>query len=248
MPTPPRSHIANTTLSLCRPLEPRTTASIVSTDRARAPQVRHSFPFYLRRSLYLLQCFPHLSPPPSELRLGRVLRRLDRILRGPTRQVDCRAPSATHGPTPARTWIGRHPGRTLLGAPQGLRRRRPRRHSAWLHHQFSSSYYHFPSSSLVSRCWAGFAPGPASRCVQNTSQGSNDCPSELAHEPGVVHDSSAGSRGGLEIQEGELWSPDIRVRLSTSRGGIYCRCRFFMCYGKMGMGPSAAYSWNRCRV
>ena len=34
----------------------------------------------LLRSLYLLQCFPHLSPPSSELRLGRVPRRLDRVL------------------------------------------------------------------------------------------------------------------------------------------------------------------------
>ena len=47
---------------------------------------------HLLRSLYLLQCFPHLSPPPSKLRLGRVLRRLDRTPRGPTRRVDCRAP------------------------------------------------------------------------------------------------------------------------------------------------------------
>ena len=39
----------------------------------------HSSPPLLR-SIYLLQCFPHLSPPPSELRLGRVLRRLDRVL------------------------------------------------------------------------------------------------------------------------------------------------------------------------
>ena len=30
--------------------------------------------------LYLLQYFPRLSPPPSGLRLGRVLRRLDRVL------------------------------------------------------------------------------------------------------------------------------------------------------------------------
>ena len=41
--------------------------------------------------------------------------------------------STTHGPTPARTWTGRHPGLTLLGASQGLRRRHSRQNSSCLH-------------------------------------------------------------------------------------------------------------------
>ena len=92
-------------------------------------------PLFYVEDLYLLQYFPRLSPPPSELRIGRVLRRLDRVLTvvqpiGLTVEL----PSTTHSPSSSRTWIGRIPGRTLLGAPQGLRRRRPRRHSTWLHH------------------------------------------------------------------------------------------------------------------
>ena len=84
-------------LTADRPCRVRT-ASLVTTHRARALQVRFTSPPLLR-SVYLLQCFPHLSPPPSELRLGRVLRRLDRVLTvvqpiGLTVEL----PSTTHGP------------------------------------------------------------------------------------------------------------------------------------------------------
>ena len=117
-------------VSVDRPCHIRT-ASLAPTDRAHTPQIRHTFPPPLLRSLYILQCFPHLSSPPSELRLGRVLRRLDRDLTvvqpiGLTVEL----PSTAHGPSSSRTWIGRTLGRTLFGTPQGLRRRRPRRHSA----------------------------------------------------------------------------------------------------------------------
>ena len=81
--------------------------------------------------LYLLQYFPRPSPPPSGLRLGRVFRRLDRVL--PVVQplgLTVELPLTTHGPSSSRTWIGGPPGRTLLGTPQGLRRRRSRRLSA----------------------------------------------------------------------------------------------------------------------
>ena len=125
---PPR-HLQSTVLAAYK------RPSTVSIDRARAPQVRHTFPPPLLQSLYLLQYFLHLSPPPSELILGGVLRRLDRVHTvvqpiGLTVEL----PSTTHGPSSSRTWIGRTPGRTLLGAPLGLRRRHPRWHSAWLHH------------------------------------------------------------------------------------------------------------------
>ena len=55
------------------------TTSNVTTDRARAPQVRHTSPSTLLKVLYLFQYYPHLLPPPSELSLGRVIRRLDWI-------------------------------------------------------------------------------------------------------------------------------------------------------------------------
>ena len=110
-------------------------ASIVTTDRARASKVRHTFPSTLHRRLYLLQYFPRLSPPPSKPRLGRVLRRPDRIpIVVQADGLTVELLSTTHGLTFARTWTGRNPGLTLHGAPQGLRRRRPRRPSAGLLH------------------------------------------------------------------------------------------------------------------
>ena len=113
---------------LCRPLVPRTNdQTLATTDRARAPQVRHTSPIHLRESLHLFQSFPCPSPPPSGISIGRVFRRIDRI---PTVVqpvgLTVELSSTTHGPTPAKTWTGRSPGRTLLNAPQGLRRRHPR--------------------------------------------------------------------------------------------------------------------------
>ena len=55
------------------------TASLITTDQARAPQVRHASPSYFE-VLYLFQYFPRLSPPPSGFNLGRVIRRVDRIV------------------------------------------------------------------------------------------------------------------------------------------------------------------------
>ena len=79
-------------------------------------------------------------------------------------------PSTAHGPTPARTWTGRNPGLTLLGAPRDPRRR-PETVlclSALLAHCIILELLKitpFPSSPLVSRCKIGFAPGPASLCL-----------------------------------------------------------------------------------
>ena len=88
--------------------------SYVSTDRARAPQVNTS----LHWSLYLLQYFPRLSPPPSGLRLGRVLRRRDRIPIGvQSVGLTVELPSTTHGLTSARTCTGGFLRPTLLGHP-----------------------------------------------------------------------------------------------------------------------------------
>ena len=111
----------------------RTTNPIATIDRARAPQVRHSSPLLYVEVLYLFQYFPHPSPPPSGLSLGRVIRRLNRIetvVQSVGLIVEL---LSTHNPTPARTWIERDPGLTLLGAPQDLRRRRSRRYTACLH-------------------------------------------------------------------------------------------------------------------
>ena len=93
-------------------------ASLVLTDWARAPQVRHTSTLFYVEDLYLLEYFPHLSPPPSELSLGRVLRRLDRIhiVVQPVWLI-VELPSMTHGLTPARTWTGGLLRLTLLGHP-----------------------------------------------------------------------------------------------------------------------------------
>ena len=109
--TPPR---ATTTTRPCRV---RTT-SLLTTDRARAPQVRQSSPLLYIEDLYLSQYFPRLAPPPSALSLGRVLSQFDRILTvvqpvGLTVEL----PSTTHGLAPARTWTGRLPGLPLLDHP-----------------------------------------------------------------------------------------------------------------------------------
>ena len=120
-PPPPPRPTARATYE--RPPSPRPTGLAPRRLGTHSPP-----PPPLLRSLYLLQCLPHLSLPPSELRLGRVLRRLGRVLTvvqpiGLTVEL----PSTTHGPSSSRTWTGRAPGRTLLGTPQGLRRRHPRR-------------------------------------------------------------------------------------------------------------------------
>ena len=52
-----------------RPCHVRT-ISIVTTDRPRAPQVRHTSPLLCFEVLYLFQYFSHISPPPSGLNLG----------------------------------------------------------------------------------------------------------------------------------------------------------------------------------
>ena len=77
--------------------------------------------------IYRFQYLPHLLPPPSELNLGRVIRRLDRI-ETVVQSIGLivELPSRTHGPTPARTWTGRIPRLTLLGASQEFQRRRSR--------------------------------------------------------------------------------------------------------------------------
>ena len=41
------------------------TTTLASTDRARAPQVRHASPSLNFEALYFFQYFSHLSPPPS---------------------------------------------------------------------------------------------------------------------------------------------------------------------------------------
>ena len=134
----PVAHPAATTtpsrfLPAVRPCCVRST-SLVSTDRARAPQVRHSFPFNLRQ-VYISFSVSRTVSAAIGFSISECLDDFGRVQ--PVVQpvgLTVELPSATHGPTPARTWTGRHPGLTLLGAPQGLRRRRPRRHSAWLHH------------------------------------------------------------------------------------------------------------------
>ena len=108
--------------------------SRITTDRARAPQVRHTFPFNLRQ-VYISFSVSRTVSTAIGFSISECLDDTDRIqIAVQPVGLTVELPSATHGPTPARTWTGRHPGRTLLGAPQGLRRRRPRRHSAWLHH------------------------------------------------------------------------------------------------------------------
>ena len=98
------------------------TISHATTDRAHAPQVRHTSPspFYFTLKSISLSVFPAPSPPPSGFSIGECLDEIDRIQTvvqpvGLTVEL----PSTTHGPTPARTWTGRNPGRTLLGAPPG---------------------------------------------------------------------------------------------------------------------------------
>ena len=117
-----------------RPCHVRTT-SPAPTDRARAPQVRHTSPLYFRSTSIFLSVFPAPSPPPSGFSIGECLDEIDRIQTvvqpvGLTVEL----PSPTHGPTPVRTWTGRNPGMTLLGAPQDPRRRRSRRYPACLHY------------------------------------------------------------------------------------------------------------------
>ena len=120
---------------------PRTTSAVRSCRVKQLPPSRPTglaprrlgtrSPLSYVEDLYLLQYFPRPSPPPSGLRLGRVFRRLDRVL--PVVQplgLTVELPLTTHGPSSSRTWIGGPPGRTLLGTPQGLRRRRSRRLSA----------------------------------------------------------------------------------------------------------------------
>ena len=105
--------------------------SLDTTEQARAPQVRHSSPHpAITLKSISPSVFPAPSPPPSGSNIGRVFRRIDRIqfVVQPVGLI-VELPSTTHGPTPARTWTGRTPGRTLLGAPQSLRRRHPRRHT-----------------------------------------------------------------------------------------------------------------------
>ena len=96
----------------------RTTTHIITTDRARAPQVRHSSPLLYIEVLYLHQYFPHLFPPPSVFSFGRVPRRIDRnqIVIQPV-GLTVKLPLTTHGLTPARTWTGGLPGLTPLGHP-----------------------------------------------------------------------------------------------------------------------------------
>ena len=74
--------------------------------------------FYVE-DLYLLQYFPRLSLPPSGLRIGRVLRRFDRVHTvvqplGLTVEL----PSTTHGPSSSRTWIGRTPDELYSAHPR----------------------------------------------------------------------------------------------------------------------------------
>ena len=130
----PVAHPAATTtpsrfLPAVRPCCVRST-SLVSTDRARASQVRHSFPFNLRQ-VYIFFSVSRTVPAAIGFSISECLDNFDRVQ--PVVKpvgLTVELPSATHGPTPARTWTGRHPGLTLLGAPQGLRRRCPRRHSS----------------------------------------------------------------------------------------------------------------------
>ena len=128
---PHRPEATSTGCSADRPCHVLT-ISHAPTDRARAPQVRHtSPPFIFTSKSIFLSVFPAPSPPPSGFSISECLDEIDRIQTvvqpvGLTVEL----PSTTHSPMPARTWIGRNPGRTLLGAPQGLRRRRTRRYAA----------------------------------------------------------------------------------------------------------------------
>ena len=120
-------------LPAIRPCCVRST-SLITTDRARAPQVRLTVPCNLRQVNISFSVSLTVSAAIG-FSISECLDDIDRIqITVQPVGLTVELPSATHSPTPARTWTGRHPGRTLLGAPQGLRRRRPRRYSAWLHH------------------------------------------------------------------------------------------------------------------
>ena len=105
-------------------------ASLVTTDRAHALQVRHPSPFNLRQ-VYISFSVSRTVSAAIGFSISECVDDSDRIpiVVQPV-GLTVELPSATHGPTPARTWTGRHPGRTLLGSPQGLRRRHSTRHSA----------------------------------------------------------------------------------------------------------------------
>ena len=105
-------------ISAVRACSVRTTSNI-TTDRGRAPQVRHTSPLLYVEVLYLFQYLRHLFPPPSELSLGRAIRRLDRIeIVDQSVVLTVELFSTIHGSTLARTWIGRNPRPTLLGHPR----------------------------------------------------------------------------------------------------------------------------------
>ena len=101
-------------ISADHPCRVRTT-SLVSTDRARAPQVRHTSLSPYFEVLDLFQYFLHLLPPPSGYSLGRVIRQTEWIetVVQSVGLID-ELSSTTRGSTPAWTWTGRSPGLTLL--------------------------------------------------------------------------------------------------------------------------------------
>ena len=90
----------------------------------------HSPLFYVK-SIFP-SVFPAPSPPPSGLSIGECLDDLIGSCRGPTPRVDGRAPLDDSRPIVFEDVDRKASRTTLLGTPQGLRRRRPRRHSAWL--------------------------------------------------------------------------------------------------------------------
>ena len=95
----------------------------ITTKRARAPQVRYTFPLFNLKSFYFSQYFSHLLPSPSGPSLGQTIGRFERtrtVVQSVMLTVEL--PSTTQGPTPTRTLTWTFSGLTLLGASQELRR------------------------------------------------------------------------------------------------------------------------------